>query len=244
MIETNHGPIEILYEDNHLLVVNKPIGLQVQADASDDQDLQNELKSWIKSTKNKPGKVYLSVVHRLDRPVGGVMVLAKTSKAASRLSEQIRNNTLKKGYLAVLQNSPPAEEGKLRHYLKKNRKTNIVSVVTSKADESKRAALWYRQLQQHDAMVMVAIFLKTGRPHQIRVQFAHEGAPLWGDHKYGGSTSGNPALFSAALELEHPTKKERMWFTAHPAPEYPWSEFELPKPDYWEEVSGSSIESG
>ena len=222
-----HGPIELLYEDNHLLVVNKPVGLLVQGDQSGDEDLQTLLKRWLKERDQKPGNVYLSVVHRLDRPVGGVMVLAKTSKAASRLSDQIRRNAVNKKYLAVLQQAPDPPEGEMTHYLVKNRKTNIVSVASSKAKQAKKAVLVYQTIKHLQELTLVEIDLKTGRPHQIRVQFAHAGCPLWGDQKYGNSSKGDPALFCHEMEVEHPTKKELISFRAVPKKTYPWSEFDV-----------------
>ena len=231
MIPTPHGDITILHEDNHLLFIRKPVGLPVQADDSGDADLQNALKTYIKERDNKPGKVYLAIVHRLDRPVGGVMVLAKTSKAASRLSDQFRRNVVAKYYLAVLQKPPEKEAGTLRHHLIKKRKTNTVSVVSAKHEGAQLATLSYNIPARHDGRALAAIRLETGRPHQIRVQFAHIGCPLWGDHKYGGSAKGNPALFSAALWLTHPTTRQELYITDQPPDEHPWNEFTLPDID-------------
>ncbi len=225
MISTDYGPIHLIYEDNHLLVINKPAGIPVQADASGDQDVLTVLKQWLKERDKKPGNVYLGLVHRLDRPVGGVMILAKTSKAASRLSDQIRRNVVEKNYLAILQKMPDPPEGKLEHYLAKNRKTNTVFVASKKTKSAKHARLSYRTLKHQDQLTLVSVQLETGRAHQIRVQFAHCGWPLWGDHKYGRSSKGNPALFSRMMSIEHPTKKESMPFEAEIPDSYPWKVF-------------------
>lgn len=225
MIPTKYGPIEIIYEDNHLLVINKPVGIPVQADASGDEDLQSVLKSWIKDRDQKPGNVYLGIVHRLDRPVGGVMILAKTSKAAGRLSDQIRRNTIEKYYVAVLQKQPDPPQGVLKHYLEKNAKTNTVSVVSEKSKKAKFAELDYQVLKHNKNLTLVWIKLKTGRPHQIRVQFSYSGWPLLGDQKYGGSAKGSPALFSRKMIIQHPTQKEQLEFEAKPSDTYPWNLF-------------------
>lgn len=235
MIKTPYGTVSIVYEDNHLLVINKPVGIPVQEDESGSEDLLSILKQWIKKEKNKPGKVYLALVHRLDRPVGGVMIFAKTSKAASRLSDQFRKLQVDKCYLAVLQKSPESEESRLVHHLKKNRKANIVTAHSKAGENTRQATLWYRVIDQKESGTLVAVLPETGRPHQIRVQFAQIGCPLWGDHKYGGSKKGNPALFSSAMRIDHPTKKESMWFSAAPHAE-PWQEFRLPDEDYWKKI--------
>ncbi len=235
MITTPHGPVSIVYEDNHLLVISKPVGIPVQEDESGSEDLLTILKQWLKTEKNKPGNVYLALIHRLDRPVGGVMIFAKTSKAASRLNEQFRNHQVDKFYLAVLQKSPASAEGRLEHHLKKNRKTNIVTAHSKAGKNTREATLWYRIIDQKESGTLVAVLPETGRPHQIRVQFARIGCPLWGDHKYGGSTKGNPALFSSALRINHPTKKDSRWFTARPQAE-PWHDFQTPDEDFWKDL--------
>ena len=159
--------INIIYEDNHLLVVEKPINVPVQKDSSNDLDLLTMLKDYIKKKYNKPGNVYLGLVHRLDRPVGGIMVFAKTSKAASRLSEQIRNGTFKKEYLAIVCGKVK-ENGTLEDYLLKDSKTNMVKVNS----KGKKSILEYIRLDYREGLSLVKINLKTGRSHQIRVQFS------------------------------------------------------------------------
>ncbi|MFR2585005.1 MAG: RluA family pseudouridine synthase [Bacilli bacterium] len=206
--------IDIIYEDNHLLVVNKPINIPVQADSSKDQDLLTLLKKQLKEKYQKPGNVYLGLVHRLDRPVGGIMVFAKTSKAASRLSEQIRNSTLKKTYLAVVQGKV-LNSDTFKDKLEKDQKTNIVKI----SPIGKQAELSYELLEYKDNLSLVKINLKTGRSHQIRVQFSSRNHPLYGDQKYNPNTPKDQiALFAHRLEFIHPTTKEVV-------------KFELPKPN-------------
>ena len=201
--------INIIYEDNHLLVVEKPINIPTQEDNSKDKDLLNILKDYIKEKYNKPGNVYLGLIHRLDRPVGGVMVFAKTSKAASRLSEQVRKNEFNKIYNAVcigkLNN-----EGRLEDKLLKDTKRNIVRV----DNNGKQAILNYKKLKEKDSLTLVEIKLETGRSHQIRVQMSHNKTPLFGDQKYNKNSKVGEqlALFAKKLEFYHPTTNELMSF--------------------------------
>jgi len=223
-----YPPVSILYEDNHLLVVEKPVNLPSQGDSSRDPDLLSILKEDIKVRYQKPGNVYLGLVHRLDRPVGGVMVFAKTSKAASRLSEQIRTHALKKTYLAVVHGRPEKERGRLEHFLEKDHKTNTVKVVPPSEDKGKRAVLDYRLVAEREGLSLVEIELLTGRSHQIRVQFASIGHPLYGDQKYGASVNvpgQQIALWSHKILCLHPTRKEEMSFVSSPPAEYPWNLF-------------------
>ena len=173
---------KILYEDNHLLVVKKDANMPVQADNSKDIDLLTELKEYIKKKYSKPGNVYLGLVHRLDRPVAGVMVFAKTSKSAERLSEQIRNKTFKKTYYAIVEGKPN-KNGMFKDKLLKDEKTNI-----SKVDPNgKEAILEYETIATKNNLSLVKINLLTGRSHQIRVQFSYHGYPLYGDMKYNNN---------------------------------------------------------
>ena len=215
--------INIIYEDNHLLVVEKPINMPVQADDSHDLDLLTLLKADLKKRYHKPGNVYLGLVHRLDRPVGGVMVFAKTSKAASRLSEQVRTHQLKKEYYAIVLGKIE-EKGHLEDYLLKNEKKNIVTV----HPQGKYAILDFTRLQYTKDMSLVKIQLKTGRSHQIRVQFSHHGYPLFGDQKYSQKAKPGQqiALFSHAITFQHPTTKETLHFSLSLPCHYPWNEFE------------------
>ena len=213
--------INIIYEDNHLLVVEKPINVPVQADKSGDEDLLSMLKKYLKEKYNKPGDVYLGLVHRLDRPVGGVMVFAKTSKAASRLSKQIQKHEFKKIYMAVTQGKV-SENGIFKDKLKKDEKTNITTV----SEDGKEAELSYNLVGFLNNLSLVRISLKTGRSHQIRVQFASRKIPLYGDQKYNPNTVKDQiALFASKIEFKHPITKEVMSFEL-PLPErYPFTLF-------------------
>lgn len=219
-------PIHVLYEDNHIIVVIKPPNIPTQEDDSRDPDMLTLIKADLKERHQKPGNVFLGLVHRLDRPVGGVMVFAKTSKAASRLSDAVRTRSIRKEYTAVLHGRPVQSHGTLRHYLLKDTKTNRVSVVPQSKPGAKEAILDYRVLGQQDGLSLVQVELHTGRPHQIRVQFAEIGCPLVGDQRYGGryaQPGQQIALWSTLLGFEHPVTKESLSFTSHPPQTYPWS---------------------
>jgi 23S rRNA pseudouridine1911/1915/1917 synthase len=219
--------IPILHEDNHLLVVVKPPDLPTQADASGDPDLQSVLKRDVKRRHGKPGNVYLGLVHRLDRPVGGVVVLARTSKAAARLSDQIRRRVFGKRYLAVIEGCPDPAAGELRDHLLKDRDRNTVRVVDPETPGARQARLRYA-VRSHDRGVsLVEVDLRTGRPHQIRVQFASRGHPLVGDRRYGrgGARGARLALWSWWIRLAHPTRGEELTFSAPPPDSAPWTQF-------------------
>lgn len=213
--------INIIYEDNHLLVVEKPINVPVQADKSGDEDLLTMLKKYLKEKYNKPGNVYLGLVHRLDRPVGGVMVFAKTSKAASRLSKQVQKHEFKKIYMAVIEGKV-SDSGTFKDKLKKDEKTNITRV----SEDGKEAELSYNLIGFVNNLSLVRISLKTGRSHQIRVQFSSRKIPLYGDQKYNPkAVKDQIALFASKLEFKHPITKEIMSFEL-PLPErYPFTLF-------------------
>ncbi|SET34178.1 23S rRNA pseudouridine1911/1915/1917 synthase [Salinibacillus kushneri] len=223
--------IPILYEDNHLLIVKKPVNMPVQSDQSKDYDLLNRLKQDIKIRYQKPGNVYLGLVHRLDRPVGGVMVFAKDSKAASRLSDMIRRKVLKRSYLAVVRGFPSKKSGVLEDYLYKDRRNNKVFAVSPNHKQAKKAILEYNVLQQSERenLSLLSITLHTGRSHQIRVQLSEMGYPLYGDQKYGQSVN-RPgqqiALWSNTLHLPHPTREDDVYIKCTPPDEFPWSLFE------------------
>lgn len=218
--------IRVLYEDNHILVVEKPCNVPVQEDDSHDLDLLTICKTYLKEKYNKPGNVYLGLVHRLDRPVGGVMVFAKTSKAASRLSDAIRTHTIKKEYLAVLNGIPKKKHATLVDYLYKDTRSNRVRV-TDEA-HGKKSVLDYEVLQTVQHHTLVHIVLQTGRSHQIRVQFSSRNLPLLNDQRYHPHpTKGQIALYAFRLTFMHPTKKEEMTFTCFPPNTKPWNEFEV-----------------
>ena len=216
--------INIIYEDNHLLVVEKPINIPVCEDESKDQDLLTILKLYLKEKYHKPGNVYLGLVHRLDRPVGGIMVFAKTSKSASRLGKQVIDHSLEKVYVAVVEGKVPMK-GIWQDYLRKDTKKNQ-SYVTDKK-HGKEAKLTYERLSYKDNYSLVEIHLETGRSHQIRVQFASRGFPLIGDAKYNlhSSHKNNIALFAKRLSFEHPITKEKLNFELDLPKRYPFSLF-------------------
>ena len=216
--------INILFEDNHLLVVEKPVNIPVQEDSSKDIDLLSILKNYIKEKYNKPGNVYLGLVHRLDRPVGGIMVFAKTSKAASRLSEQVRTNKIKKTYHIVVKGNIK-DKDRLVDYLVKDSKKNM-SFVTTK-DNGKESILEYKVIKKKDNYNLIKVNLITGRSHQIRVQFSSRGFPLVGDQKYNIDTEKvDIALFSNELSFYHPVSKELMCFKINLPKKYPFNLFE------------------
>ena len=221
---------EILFEDNHILVVLKEQNLASCPDESGDENLLDLLKDYLKRTYDKPGNVYLGLVHRLDRPTGGVMVFAKTSKAAGRLSEQMKTGDFEKRYLTVLNGAPNPESGKLVNYLKKNTINNMVYLSTEGTDGAKYAALDYRVLEKRGGLSLTEIKLHTGRSHQIRVQFAGIAHPVYGDMRYGGeyAVKGKLALWAYSLAFTHPVTKERMRFLSEPpADETPWKFFRV-----------------
>ena len=220
--------VKIIFEDNHLLVVEKPINVPTQEDSSGDKDLLTFLKEDIKERYNKPGNVYLGLVHRLDRPVGGVMVFAKTSKAESGLSEQVRSREFKKVYLTVVHGTFEEEKGKLEHYLVKDSNTNTVKVTNARADGAKLASLDYEVLKSGQNLSLVKVNLHTGRSHQIRVQFATIGHPIYGDQKYGAvvnKVGQQIALWASKIGFKHPTTKEEVEFESKLPHSRPWSDF-------------------
>lgn len=209
--------MEILYEDNHIIVVLKPQNVPSQADASGDNDMLSMVKAYIKEKYNKPGNVYVGLVHRLDRPTGGVMVFAKTSKSASRLAEQFKNKTAEKTYFAVVANPLKNKQTKLVNYLLKDEKNNIVKVVPMSTEGAKRAELDYTCLEEVNGLSLLKVKLQTGRGHQIRVQLATMGNPIYGDQKYGKDMpKANLNLFAVELKFKHPTTGDTMTFRAYP----------------------------
>lgn len=230
--------IDVLYEDNHLLAVVKPPNLPVQADSSGDDDLLSIMKRYIGNKYQKPGNVYLGLVHRLDRPVGGVMVLARTSKAAARLSAAFASHEQDKRYLAVLQGDMSGALT-LEDYLLKDGHTGMVRVVSPDTPGAKLARLRTRPVAAREGLTLAEVTLYTGRAHQIRVQHAHAGCPLWGDARYGGGRPGQQiALWAASLALEHPTRREPMRFSATPPEAGAWRPFSGEIETWFEELEG------
>ena len=223
--------IPVLYEDNHILVVVKPFNVPSQEDATKDPDMLTLLKEYLRGKYDKKGNVFLGLVHRLDRPTGGVMVFAKTTKAAQRLFDSIAEGDFEKKYLAVLADTPQEKRGRLHNYLLKDENKNVVSVVPMGVKGAKEAALDFKILECKGKLALAEIKLYTGRSHQIRVQTAHIGCPVVGDAKYAGKKyvkSDNLALWSTEIRFTHPTKKEVMVFRAFPDEEsYPWKDFDI-----------------
>jgi 23S rRNA pseudouridine1911/1915/1917 synthase len=228
-----YSDLQIMFEDNHLLVAVKPQNIPSQEDQSKDPDMLTLLKAYIKEKYAKEGDVYLGLVHRLDRPTGGVMVFARTSKAAARLSESIREGEFEKTYFAVVDGVPREKSATLTHYLLKNEAQNTVRVVSQYLSGAKRAELKYKVLESayDKSLSLLSIDLVTGRGHQARVQTAEIGTPIFGDHRYGKGRPGlNLALWAAVVKFPHPISGKTMVFIAYPPEdEKPWSHFDAGK---------------
>jgi pseudouridylate synthase len=213
--------MQVIYEDNHIIVVAKHSGEIVQGDKSGDRPLTEDVKAYLKEKYAKPGLVFLGVVHRLDRPVSGLVVFARTSKALSRLNEMFRNGSIHKTYWALVQTPPPAEEGELIHWLTRNERQNKSYAYRNEVPGSKKAVLRYRVIGQTDRYTLLEIQLLTGRHHQIRCQLAAMGCPIRGDLKYGAPRSnpdGSISLLARSIEFVHPVSKEIIRLEA-PLPE-------------------------
>lgn len=210
------APLTVLYEDNHCLAVVKPAGMLIAGDRTGDESLLDLAKAYIGEKYQKPGAVFLGLVHRLDRPVSGVVLFARTSKAAGRLFEQFQKRTVEKRYQAVVEGRISPPEGTLVDWLIKDEEQNLVSRVAPETPGSREAILKYRTLKTGSKNSLVEIDLQTGRSHQIRVQLAGTGCPIVGDRKYGSAIGlrGTIALHAAALSFEHPTRKERISVSA------------------------------
>ena len=214
--------LNVLYEDNHLIVVEKKPNVLSQSDITGDLDLLTMVKSYVKEKYNKPGNVYIGLVHRLDRPVGGVMVFARTSKAAKRLNEQIKNHEFNKTYVAVLDGILKKEKDELVNYLYKDSKTGKSKIVDKDFTGGKLSKLNYEVLGYYDDKTIVKINLITGRHHQIRLQFKYLGYPLYGDQLYGNKNNEQIKLYAYKLEFNHPVSKEKLTFKLLPK----WKELE------------------
>jgi len=223
--------LNVLYEDNHIIVVVKPQNIPSQADSSGDMDMLNMVKEYVKEKYNKPGDAYIGLVHRLDRPTGGIMVFARTSKSAERLSKQIAERTLKKYYLAVVEGTPKEKFARLVNYLKKDEKTNIVSVVPKLEWGAKEAVLEYHTMAKYqDTLSLLKVELFTGRSHQIRSQLSFVGNPIVSDIKYGAKLklSKNLSLWAYKLSFAHPITQKQMQFICFPPTDtVPWKYFNL-----------------
>ena len=211
----------VLYEDNHIIAVNKTCSEIVQGDKTGDEPLSETLKKYLKEKYNKPGEVFLGVTHRLDRPVSGVVVFAKTSKALTRLNEMFRNQEVKKTYWAIVKNRPEETEGRLEHYLVRNEKQNKSVAHSKMVPNAKKASLNYKLISQSDNYFLLGVQLETGRHHQIRCQLAKMGCPIKGDLKYGfprSNPNGGISLHARYVEFVHPVSKQLIQITA-PCPD-------------------------
>jgi 23S rRNA pseudouridine1911/1915/1917 synthase len=220
-------PFDVIYEDNHLLIVNKPAGMLVHEDETGDKTLMDYAKEYIKEKYNKPGEVFMGLVHRIDRPVSGLVVLARTSKGLERMNELFRERKVQKAYWAIVRKKPENKKGKLTHWLLKDEKKNIVIAYDAPYKEAQKSELNYRVIGHLNGYTLLEIEPISGRPHQIRVQLAKIGCPIRGDLKYGYPTANKDKsinLHSRKLFFEHPVKKEKMLCIAT-----------LPKDPFWEE---------
>lgn len=210
--------VEVLYEDNHLIAVYKKSSDLAQSDKTGDSSIDGEIKKYLAKKYNKPGEVFLGVVHRLDRPVSGVTLFARTSKALERMNEIFRTREVRKTYLAIVKERPPEDEAVLTHFLKKNEKQNKTYVYDNEVKDSKEAKLSYRLAGRSERFFLLEIELHSGRHHQIRAQLAKIGCPVKGDLKYGyprSNDDGSISLFARRLEFIHPVKKEKITITGH-----------------------------
>ncbi len=219
---------QILFEDNHLIVINKYPSQIVQGDKTGDEPLSEQIKKYLKNKYDKPGNVFCGVVHRLDRPVSGLLIFARTSKALTRMNEQIKNREIKKTYWAVVKNPPPDHKGHLIHYIYRNQKKNKSFIGSENTKEAKRAELIYTYLHNSEKYHLLEIELLTGRHHQIRAQLAFIGCPIKGDVKYGFPRTNEDAsihLHARSIEFLHPVKREKIKLDAPLPPDPLWNYF-------------------
>lgn len=215
--------MEIVYEDNHIIVVNKDHGEIVQGDKTGDEPIVEKLKKYLKEKYAKPGNVFCGVVHRIDRPVAGLVIFAKTSKALSRLNDMLRKGEIHKSYRALVTGKPKNENGKLEDYLISDGRINKTFIVSPETHDAKKSSLEYNTIGTGENYTLLQINLLTGRKHQIRAQLAHIGCPIKGDLKYGSKRSnknGGISLQAASLSFVHPVSKQQMHFEASPLPEF------------------------
>lgn len=226
LVEGPIGDEDVIFEDNHLIAINKQAGHIVQVDQTGDEPLDEKVKNYLVQKYNKTSGAFLGVIHRLDRPVSGVILFAKTSKALDRVNKMFQNRAMHKTYWAVVRAKPSSEEGTLVHWLVKNQKKNVTKAYDREVKGSLRAELNYRVIGQLSGYYLIEVNPVTGRPHQIRVQLSTLGSPIVGDNKYGyprGSLRKSICLHARKLSFEHPVKKEKVEITAR-----------LPKDGFWE----------
>ena len=220
--------MRIIFEDNHLLVINKDAGVLVQGDKTGDTPLSDLAKAYVKEKYQKPGEVFMGVIHRIDRPVSGLVLMARTSKALERMNEQFKNREIEKKYLAVVRNRPAANAGNLVHWLIKNPETNVTKAYEKEVPNSMRSELNYKLIGELDGFYLLEVNPITGRPHQIRVQLASMNCPIVGDNKYGyprGNKDKSICLHAHSVKFMHPVKKEEMQlFAALPQDNF-WQKF-------------------
>ena len=220
--------MRIIFEDYHLLVINKDAGVLVQGDKTGDTPLSDLAKAYVKEKYQKPGEVFMGVIHRIDRPVSGLVLMARTSKALERMNEQFKNREIEKKYLAVVRNRPPANAGNLVHWLIKNPETNVTKAYEKEVPNSMRSELNYKLIGELDGFYLLEVNPITGRPHQIRVQLASMNCPIVGDNKYGyprGNKDKSICLHAHSVKFMHPVKKEEMQlFAALPQDNF-WQKF-------------------
>ena len=218
--------LEILFEDNHLIIINKQPGELTQGDITKDQTLGDKVKLYIKKKYNKPGDVFLGITHRLDRPTSGLIIFSKTSKALSRINEMFKNNEIKKTYWAIVKKIPEKEKIKLENHLLKNQKQNKSYVTNSSNKKAKKAILYYESILNLDNYSLLKIKLETGRHHQIRTQLSYFGMPIKGDLKYGFSrpnSDGSIHLHSRMIDFTHPVSKKQIKIIANPPKNKIWN---------------------
>jgi 23S rRNA pseudouridine1911/1915/1917 synthase len=221
--------MKILFEDNHLIAVLKPNGVLSQGDITGDKSIMDDVKAYLKKKYKKPGDVFLGSIHRLDRVTSGLILFARTTKALTRMNKLMKERKINKSYIAILDERPDLPMGKLTHYLRKNHKANYVVVSDTDKPETKKAVLNYELLANIENTCLVKVNIETGRPHQIRAQFSHIGAPIAGDTKYNGSKqdSYKKGIFLHAYSLDfiHPVKKEKVRITCSPPDKSKWKEY-------------------
>jgi 23S rRNA pseudouridine1911/1915/1917 synthase len=216
-----HNQLDILFEDNHLIAVNKAVSDIIQRDKTEDDSLEDKIKIFIAQRDKKPGKVFLGIAHRLDRPVTGVVIFAKTSKALVRMNEMFKKKEVRKIYWAIVKEKPPAVSGDLEHHLFRNQKMNKSFIRAKPGEDTKLASLSYKIIGKSDNYYLLEVELHTGRHHQIRAQLAHLGCPVKGDLKYGfprSNKNGGISLHARSIRFIHPVRKQEIYIEA-PAPQ-------------------------